>query len=45
VPLAHAEAVEAEFLGEQRVVEDLPEPVLGGFPDAGGRVGPVDDQC
>jgi hypothetical protein len=31
VPLSHAEPVEAEFLGQARVAEHLPEPVLGGL--------------
>lgn len=44
MPLPHAEAVEAEFLGEQRGVEDLAQPLVGGGEDAGGRVGAVDDE-
>ena len=44
VPLAHPEPVEAEFLGQARVADHLPEPLLGGVLLARARVRGVHDQ-
>ena len=44
MPFSHAEPVEAEFLGQARVAEYLPEPFPGGFLLAGDLVRGVRDQ-
>ncbi len=44
VPFSDAEAIEAELLGQQRVVDHLPEAFGGGLQDPGHRVRGVDDE-
>ena len=44
VPLPDPETVEAEFLGQTRVADHFPEPLLGGFLLARVRVRGVHDQ-